>query len=36
MKNIIVAIDFSDCSVNALEHAISIAYKGGYNISWFG
>lgn len=32
MKNIIVAIDFSDCSVNALEHAISIACKGGYNI----
>jgi nucleotide-binding universal stress UspA family protein len=32
MKNIIVAIDFSDCSVNALEHAISIAQKGGYNI----
>ena len=32
MKNIIVAIDFSDCSVNALEHAITIARKGSYNI----
>ncbi|HHN47338.1 MAG TPA: universal stress protein [Bacteroidales bacterium] len=32
MKNILVAIDFSDCSVNALEHAISIAAKGNYNI----
>ena len=32
MKNILVAIDFSDCSVNALEHAISIAERGNYNI----
>jgi len=32
MKNILAAIDFSDCSVNALEHAISIAEKGNYNI----
>lgn len=32
MKNIIVAVDFSDCSVNALEHAISIAQKGNFNI----
>jgi nucleotide-binding universal stress UspA family protein len=32
MKNIIVAIDFSDCSVNALEHAISIAQKGNFNV----
>lgn len=32
MKNIIAAIDFSDCSVNALEHAISIANKGAYDI----
>ncbi|MBK7030071.1 MAG: universal stress protein [Bacteroidales bacterium] len=28
MSNIIAAIDFSDCSINALEHAISIANKG--------
>jgi len=27
MKKILVAIDFSECSVNALEHAISIANK---------
>jgi len=27
MKKILVAIDFSDCSFNALEHAISIANK---------
>lgn len=32
MNNILAAIDFSDCSVNALEHAISIAQKGNYNI----
>lgn len=32
MKNIIVAVDFSDCSVNALEHAIRIAQKGSFNI----
>lgn len=32
MNNIIVAIDFSDCSVNALEHAISIAQKGNFDI----
>ncbi|MBE0661034.1 MAG: universal stress protein [Bacteroidales bacterium] len=32
MKNIIVAIDFSDCSINALEHAISIAQKGNFNV----
>jgi nucleotide-binding universal stress UspA family protein len=31
-KNIIAAVDFSDCSVNALEHAISIAEKGSFNI----
>ncbi len=29
MKKILVAIDFSDCSINALEHAISIANKAG-------
>jgi nucleotide-binding universal stress UspA family protein len=28
MANIVAAIDFSDCSVNALEHAISIASRG--------
>lgn len=28
MSNIIAAIDFSDCSINALEHAVSIASKG--------
>jgi nucleotide-binding universal stress UspA family protein len=28
MSNIIAAIDFSDCSINALEHAVSIANKG--------
>ncbi len=33
MKNVIVAVDFSDCSVNALEHAITIAQKGNYNIN---
>jgi nucleotide-binding universal stress UspA family protein len=27
MKKILVAVDFSDCSINALEHAISIANK---------
>ena len=27
MKKILVAIDFSDCSLNALEHAITIANK---------
>lgn len=32
MNNIVVAIDFSDCSVNALEHAISIAQKGNFDI----
>lgn len=28
MSNIIAAVDFSDCSINALEHAVSIANKG--------
>jgi len=32
MNNIVVAIDFSDCSINALEHAISIAQKGDFAI----
>lgn len=33
MKNIVVALDFSDCSVNALEHAVTIAQKGNYDIN---
>ena len=32
MKNILAAIDFSDCSINALEHAISIAVKGLFTV----
>ncbi len=32
MRTIISAIDFSDCSINALEHAISIAAKSDSNI----
>lgn len=32
MKKILVAIDFSDCSINALEHAITIANKAGAQI----
>ena len=32
MANIIAAIDFSDCSVNALEHAISIALRGTLDV----
>lgn len=32
MNIIIAAVDFSDCSINALEHAITIADKGGYKI----
>ncbi|HSW67637.1 MAG TPA: universal stress protein [Bacteroidales bacterium] len=32
MKNIIVAVDFSDSSITALEHAITIAHKGGFGI----
>ncbi len=32
MKTIIVPIDFSDCSYNALEHALSIARKGGIDV----
>lgn len=31
-KSIVVGIDFSDCSINALEHAISIAQKTKSNI----
>ena len=29
MKKILVAVDFSDCSINALEHAITIANRAG-------
>jgi nucleotide-binding universal stress UspA family protein len=32
MKKILVAIDFSDCSINALEHAITIANKAEADI----
>jgi nucleotide-binding universal stress UspA family protein len=32
MKKILVAVDFSDCSINALEHAISIARKAGSDL----
>lgn len=32
MKNIIAAIDFSDCSVNALEQAVSIARHGNFDV----
>jgi len=32
MKNILAAVDFSDCSVNALEHAVSIAQKGQFDV----
>ncbi|MBZ0241775.1 MAG: universal stress protein, partial [Bacteroidales bacterium] len=31
-KTILVGIDFSDCSRNALEHALSIAEKAGANL----
>ena len=35
-KTILVGIDFSDCSINALEHAISIAHnaKAGIRMVW--
>lgn len=32
MANIIAAIDFSDCSVNALVHAVSIAGRGALDV----
>lgn len=32
MKKIIVAIDFLDCSINALAHAVSIAEKAGADL----
>ena len=33
MKKILVAIDFSDCSINALEHAITISNRAGAGIT---
>lgn len=32
MKTIIAAVDFSDCSINALEHAVSIAKHSNSNL----
>ncbi len=32
MKTIIAAVDFSDCSINALEHAVSIAKHSSSNL----
>jgi nucleotide-binding universal stress UspA family protein len=32
LNEILVAVDFSDCSINALEHAITIAQKSNANI----
>jgi nucleotide-binding universal stress UspA family protein len=32
MKKILVAVDFSECSINALEHAITIAHKADAGI----
>ncbi len=32
MKTIISAVDFSDCSINALEHTVSIARHSGSNL----
>ncbi len=32
MENILAAVDFSSCSINALEHAVSIAEKGDLNL----
>jgi nucleotide-binding universal stress UspA family protein len=32
MKTIIAAVDFSDCSINALEHAVSIARNSSSNL----
>lgn len=32
MGNILAAIDFSDCSINALEHAVSIASHGELDV----
>jgi len=32
-KSIVVGVDFSDCSINALEHAITIAQKSKSNLT---
>ena len=32
MNDILIGIDFSDCSINALEHAISFARKADRDI----
>ena len=32
MNDILVGIDFSECSINALEHALSIASKAEKDI----
>lgn len=32
MKKLLVAVDFSECSINALEHAITIAHKAEANL----
>lgn len=32
MKNILATVDFSDCSINALDHAVSIAVKGPFEL----
>jgi len=32
MKEIIVAVDLSECSINALEHAVSLAKKANFGI----
>ena len=32
MKKILVAIDFLDCSINALAHAVSIAAKANADL----
>lgn len=32
-KNIIVGVDFSDCSINALEHAVTIAERANADIT---
>ncbi len=32
MNDVVVGIDFSDCSLNALEHAAALAQKTGHNL----
>ena len=36
MKKILVAIDFLDCSVNALAHAVSIAARAKAGLDKYG